>query len=169
MAAVEMYLREIYYDSDSDVSYSNIKLLWNRVKSDHKGIKYQDLKKWLTEQYTLHKALRKSFRTRKTYVPNVDDQFQADIVDMQSFEKDNKGYRYILTVIDIFSRYGWAIAVKSKRGDDARDAFVTIFRRGSQRRFSSMKERNSTIAQLKSYRIKKEYNTSAHTQIKRLL
>jgi len=99
-------------------------------KHDDERIKYQDLKNWLTEQrtYTLHKALHKSFLTRKTYVPNVDNQFQADIVDMQSFEKDNKGYRYILTVIDIFSRYPWAIPVESKRGDDVRDAFVTIFR-----------------------------------------
>jgi len=123
MAAVEMYLRDIYYDPDSDVSYSDIKALWNRVKRDrahHEPIKYQDLKKLLTEQrsYTLHKALHKSFSTRKTYVPNIDNQFQADILDMQSFERENKGYRYILTVIDIFSRYAWAIPVKSKRSDD---------------------------------------------------
>jgi len=123
MTSIEQYLREIYYDPDSDVSYSDIKALWNRVKKDrakHERIKYQDLKKWLTEQrtYTLHKALHKSFPTRKTYVPNIDDQFQADIVDMQSFERDNKGYRYILTVIP----------VKSKRGDDIFNAFETIFR-----------------------------------------
>jgi len=61
-------------------------------------------------------------------VPNIDDQFQADNVDMQSFEKDNKGYRYTLTVIDIFLRYAWVIPLKSKRGDDVRDAFVTILR-----------------------------------------
>jgi len=93
-------------------------------------INYQDLKKWLTEQrtYTLHKALHKSFPTRKTYVPNIDDQFQAEIVDMQSFERENKSYRYILTVIDIFSRYAWTIPVKSKRGDDIFNAFETIFR-----------------------------------------
>jgi len=47
---------------------------------------------------------------------------------MQSFERDNKGYRYILTVIDIFSRYAWAIPVKSKTGDDIFNVFETIFR-----------------------------------------
>jgi len=107
MTSIVQYLREIYYDPDSDVSYSDIKTLWNRVKKDrahthtkHERIKYQHLKKWLTEQrtYTLHKALHKSFPTRKTYVPNIDNQFQADIVDIQSFERDNEGYRYILTV-----------------------------------------------------------------------
>jgi len=108
----EQYLREIYYNPDSDVSYSDIKSLWNRVKkyrAYHERIKYQELKQWLTEQRTntLHKALHKSFPTRKTYVPNIDDQFQADIVDMRSFEKDNEGYKYILTVINIFSRYAW--------------------------------------------------------------
>jgi len=47
---------------------------------------------------------------------------------MQSLETDNKGYRYILTMIEIFSRYAWAIPVKSKRGDDIFNAFETIFR-----------------------------------------
>jgi len=156
MTSIEQYLREIYYDPDSDVSYSDIKALWNRVKKDrakHERIKYQELKQWLTKQrtYILHKALHKSFPTRKTYVPNIDDQFQADIVDMQPFERDNKGYRYNLTVIDIFSRYAWAIPVKAKTGDDKFNAFETIFteRKPEKMQFDEGKEfYNKKVKQL---------------------
>jgi len=95
MSLAEQYLRYIFYDPDFDVSSSDIKALWNRVKRDrsrHERIKYQEFKQWLTEQrtYTLHKVLHKSFLTTKTYVPNIDDQFQADIVDIQSFGKGNR-------------------------------------------------------------------------------
>ena len=61
-------------------------------------------------------------------VSYTDQQWQADLVDMQTFEKENKGYRYILTVIDIFSRYAWALPIKSKRREDVRDAFKLIFK-----------------------------------------
>ncbi|WP_375702740.1 transposase family protein, partial [Bartonella sp. CL43QHWL] len=46
----------------------------------------------------------------------------------QKFESKNKGFRFILTVIDLFSRYSWALPVKSKRGEEIRDAFKLIFR-----------------------------------------
>jgi len=48
------------------------------------------------------------------YVPHIDEHCQADIVDMQSFESDNKGYSYILAVTDIFLKYALAIAIKSR-------------------------------------------------------
>ena len=42
--------------------------------------------------------------------------FAADLVEMQKFAKLNKGYQYLLTCIDIFSKYGWVIPLKDKRG-----------------------------------------------------
>jgi transposase InsO family protein len=47
---------------------------------------------------------------------------------MQKYEKANNGKRYILTVIDIFSRYAWAKPLKSKRGKEAKDLFEEIFK-----------------------------------------
>lgn len=73
---------------------------------------------WLQSQdtYTLHKPVTKRFRRRKTIVGGINDQFQADLIDMQKYKDSNKGNSFILTVIDVFSKYAWASAIKSKQG-----------------------------------------------------
>ena len=126
----EQYLRELYYNPSSSVAYSSLHNIWKKVKEDKRLIKYKDVQKFLQDQttYTLHKPALKKFPLRKTMVSYVDQQWQADLVDMQKFEKSNKGIRYILTVIDIFSRYAWAKPLKSKRGEEVRDSFQDIFK-----------------------------------------
>ena len=49
---------------------------------------------------------------------------------MQKFSKWNKGIRYLLTVIDVFSKYGWIITLKDKKGETVTNAFNTIFKEG---------------------------------------
>ena len=53
-----------------------------------------------------------------------------DLADLQLLARQNRGYRYILTVIDILSRYAWARPLKSKRGEEVAAAFRSIFREG---------------------------------------
>lgn len=66
----------------------------------------------------LHRPARKNFPRRRVVVKGLDDLFQADLVEMRPYYKVNKGYRYILTVIDVFSKYLWAQPVKTKTGPD---------------------------------------------------
>ena len=129
----EQYLRDLYFNPQSPVAYSSISKIWRQVKEDKKIIKYRELKEFLENlpTYQLHKPAKDKFLFRKTMVSYVDQQWQADLVDMQKLEKSNKGYRFILTVIDIFSRYAWAVGTKSKRGVEVRDAFKTIFEEAS--------------------------------------
>ena len=49
---------------------------------------------------------------------------------MQQFSKWNKGYKYLLMVIDIFSKYGWIIPLKDKKGETVTEAFKSIFKKG---------------------------------------
>ena len=94
------------------------------------------MKQWLEEQevYTMHKPAIKKFPYRKVIVSGIDDQWQADIVEMNTMPNDqsknqgNKDYRYILTVIDVLSKYAWAIPLKSKRGIEMADSFELIFK-----------------------------------------
>lgn len=46
----------------------------------------------------------------------IDDIWAADLVDMNGFAEENDGYKYLLTVIDVFSKYGWTIPLKNKTG-----------------------------------------------------
>ena len=65
---------------------------------------------WLRKQrtYTLHKLARLGYRTRPYKTAGIDQQWQADLVEMIPHEDVNDGYIYMLTVIDLFSRYAWA-------------------------------------------------------------
>ena len=62
-------------------------------------------------------------------VDYIDETWQCDLNDMQSLQKYNGGYRYILTVIDLFSRYAWAIPLKNKSADEVIKAFRSIFKK----------------------------------------
>ena len=131
----EQYLRHLYYDPDSNVAFSSIANIWRKIKEDGVTIKYKELKEFLQEQptYTLHKRELKKFQTRKVIVSYLDQQWQCDLVDMQKFSKTNKGYNYILTVIDILSRYAWAKPLKHKTGEEVVEQFKIIFKEASER------------------------------------
>ena len=64
--------------------------------------------------YTLHKPRRRRFPTLLTKVFSINKQFVMDLVDLQKLAKYNKGYKYLLTVIDVFSKYAWVEPLKSK-------------------------------------------------------
>ena len=49
---------------------------------------------------------------------------------MQQFSKWNKGFRYLLMALDVFSKYGWIVPLKDKKGETVTQAFKTIFKEG---------------------------------------
>ena len=76
----------------------------------------------------LHAPARKNFSRRHVIVRGYDDLWQADIVEMRPYSRFNRGYHYILTVIDVLSKYAWAIPLKSKGGSETADALAEIIR-----------------------------------------
>ena len=60
-------------------------------------------------------------------VNGIDKIWAADLADMKAFEKYNDGYTFLLLVIDIFSKYGWIIPLKNKRGKTVAEALKNIF------------------------------------------
>ena len=70
--------------------------------------------------------MRLFFEKRKVITRGIDQIWAADLVDMSSYSKQNKGYKYILAVIDVFSKYGWMIPVKNKSGETVAEAFEKI-------------------------------------------
>ena len=74
----------------------------------------------------LHKPLRHNFQKRYVFVRHMDDIWGADLVDMKALADDNDGYKYILMVMDVFSKYGWAVPLKSKSGPATKEGLETI-------------------------------------------
>ena len=60
----------------------------------------------------------------------IDKIWCSDLVEMQQFSKSNKGYRCLLMVLDLFSKYGWIVPLKDKKGETVTEAFKTIFKEG---------------------------------------
>ena len=83
--------------------------------------------------YTLHKPVRRSFPTQGVQVMGIDQQWVADLVDMQKLSKYNKGNKYLLTVIDAFSRYAWVQPVHDKSGPKIKQAWDQILKRAHPR------------------------------------
>lgn len=124
---MEQKLKSIYYDPKNPASFSSVAKL-----AKASGYSIAKVKKWLKSQptYTLHRQALKKYPTRKYIVHEVDEQWQADLADVQLLANQNYGYRYILTVIDIFSRFAWARPLKTKRGEEVASAFKDIFDEG---------------------------------------
>ncbi|XP_067216681.1 uncharacterized protein [Linepithema humile] len=76
----------------------------------------------------LHAPARRNFTRRPVVVKGYDDLWQADIVEMRPYSRSNGGCNYILTVIDVLSKYAWAIPLKTKGGIKTSKAFSAIFR-----------------------------------------
>ena len=71
----------------------------------------------------LHKPVIKKFNKRKVYSSFKDNIWGVDLVDMQLLSKLNKEFRFLLCVIDIFSKYVWVIPLNDKKGISIVNAF----------------------------------------------
>lgn len=74
----------------------------------------------------IHKQARRNFLRRPVILKGIDDLWQADLIDMQNLRKYNKGFNYILVVIDCFSKYAWTVPIKSKNKICVTNAFESI-------------------------------------------
>ena len=57
------------------------------------------------QAYTLHKPARRHYKRNPIYVSGIETQLQADLADTQAIARQNNGMRYLLTVIDVFSKF----------------------------------------------------------------
>lgn len=118
-------LHSIFYNPEHWAGFSSIKKL-----AKASGYSEKKVKDWLQSQptYTLHRQAKKKYSTRHYIVHDLDEQWQADLADMSSISNENQGHTFILTVIDIFSRYAWARPLKNKSGKAVAAAFRDIFK-----------------------------------------
>ena len=77
----------------------------------------------------IHAPARRNFARRKVKMRRPFETLQADLVEMGNYSRENKNYRYLLTVIDIFSKFAWAVPVKTKNGKDVTNAMDTVLKK----------------------------------------
>ena len=81
----------------------------------------------------LHKPVIRKFKKRKVHSVFKDNIWGADLEDMQLISKFNKGFRFLLCAIDIFSKYAWVVPLKDKKGVSIVNAFQNIFKKSKRK------------------------------------
>lgn len=130
-------LDKIYHSPEDPGSLGGVSRLLKRARQlNVPGASQRSVESYLNGQqaYTLHKPARRHYVRNKTYVAGIDAQWQADLADMQGIARQNDGMRYILTVIDVFSKVAWAVPVKSKDAGSVADGFGEVMRLASPRK-----------------------------------
>lgn len=122
----EKYLKNYYYNPKNPGAFTGLSTLRRHIKKDY----LKNLPSWIQEQetYTLHKPARKKFKRNRIIVYGIDDTWQADLIDLQNIAKENNNYKYLLTIIDVFSKYAWVIPLKNKTQDSIITAFKSVFK-----------------------------------------
>lgn len=81
----------------------------------------------------IHRYSRLNFERRKYSMRGIFNTIQADLIDMQQFQKENRGYRYILIVIDVFSKKAYAQPLKDKTAKSVTNSMEIIFKQINHR------------------------------------
>ena len=81
----------------------------------------------------LHKPIIKKFDKRKVYSQFKDNLWGVDLADMQSLSRKNKGIKYLLCTIDLYSKYAFVIPLKDKKGISIVNAFNKIIKQSGRK------------------------------------
>ena len=100
-------------------------------KSEGSGAKLIPQNEQLADE--LHKPISRKFKKRKVYSTFKDNIWAADLADMQLLSRYNKGIRFLLCVIDIFSKYVWVVPLKDKKGISIVKAFQIILKQSNRK------------------------------------
>ena len=76
----------------------------------------------------LHKPIRRNFSRRSVISNGIDEIWASDLVEMQKFSKWSNGIKYLLMVIEAFSKYGWIKPLKNKKPESVSKACEEIFK-----------------------------------------
>ena len=139
------FLSDYYFNTKSPVAFTSPLALYRDAKKRYPSLTFRQVKTWLQSKdtYTLHKPVRYNFPRNRVIVTEINDQWQADLVDISFLACFNKGYKFLLTCVDVFSKFAWVVLLKNKTGE--------FF---SNQRFSDNR------GYWKSYRLTKELNFS---------
>ena len=129
-------INKLFYDPSRLSVFSTLRKLRLATATGAKKKSVEVIKAWLEKQdgCTLHRPVRKRFARNPYTGNNVMDVWKSDLLGIQTYAKFNDNYRYILSVIDVFSKYLHMIPIKTKSGPSVASAFRSIIHDPKSRR-----------------------------------
>jgi len=134
--AVQEYLKNIYFDPKTPASFSGLEKIWTHIKTDPNKppeVTKEKLKQWLEKQETYQVFTRppRKYDTEAIIVESIGEICDADILQLPGDSpKLNKNFKFLLAVIDLFSRKVWAKLLKTKASSETAKAFEEILNDG---------------------------------------
>ena len=155
-------ISKICHNPKDPGSFGGVERLLQRARQLHvPGVTRNTVQEYLKSEqaYTLHKPARRRFTRNHTYlyVAEINAQWQADLADMHSIARQNGGIRYLLTVIDVFYKFAWAVPVHSKDAKAITAAFGQVLTTSNPRH----------PKRLQTDKSKKFFNSNVQTLMKR--
>nr|XP_012216150.1 PREDICTED: uncharacterized protein LOC105668351 [Linepithema humile] len=125
-----MALEKLYYDPAHYAGYSAVDNLFRAANLPHNNVE-----RWLKAQdaYTLHRPLRRKFPRMHYNVTNIDDLWEADLIELRNLKSYNEGYSYLLVIIDVLSKYVWVEPLHDKTSNSVMRAFQNVLSRSNSR------------------------------------
>ena len=158
---LEQGLRDIYYNPKT--GYQSSERLYKKALEDGLNVNRKLVKEWLKSQdtYTRYKPVVRKHKFRKTFVNFLGDQIHMDLEDMGSYKNQNKGYYWILTAVEILSRYAFAVPVYRKDTNNMTKAITELLKQFKDR----FDERYPKVAQFDDG--KEFYNVGVKTLLEK--
>ena len=129
LTEMDKLLSSIYYNYKEPGSLASADKLYKAAVKVSPRITKKPVTDWLSTQdaFTLHKRTVHKFTRNRVLVSAIDEEFQADLMDIRNVSRQNGGYRYLLNVIDVLSKFAFSIPVKRKSGPDVAAALRQVF------------------------------------------
>jgi len=120
-------LQEIY--NDPKYGFSSLNTFYKKLKEMNITVSYKTVKDFYNKQKINQVFREPKKRERSSIVAySLFGCLQADLMDIKKFKNFNSGVKYLLNVIDVYSRYAWSIPVKSKKSKEISEALEKIFK-----------------------------------------
>ena len=126
------FLSDYYFNTKSLIAFTSPLVLYQEAKKRYPSVTFHQVKTWLQSKhtYTLHKPVQYNFPRNRVIVTEIDDQWQADLVDISSWARFNKGYKFLLTCVDLFSKFAWVVPLKNEYRESLVNGFQIILDTG---------------------------------------
>lgn len=123
-----------YYNPTIPGSYSGLETFYKSIKERGIKLEKEKIKNWLEKQptYAHHYPVINKFKRNKIFVTGIDELWQIDLCDLSNISAYNEGNNFLITCIDVFSKYAWAIPIKKKSAQNVINGFKLILESSSK-------------------------------------
>ena len=122
------YVWDLYYNPKT--GYKSAVKMYKTAKEKGINVSLKQVENFIWNQPTaqLNKQKNRKVSYNHIVANHVNDVWQADLLDVQKWKRFNHGYRWILNVIDVYSRFAFAVPLKTKSTKEVAEAFRIIFK-----------------------------------------